>query len=79
VASKIRAWRITGQVHDQVVPTDAGQTLTGTYVYFVTGLGESASVFVEDKVYSVEVVKTAVSHKAKLVDDVRELSEGNFS
>jgi len=71
-----RTWQITGQVHDQVVPTDAGQTLTGSYVYFTTGLGENASVFVEDKVYSVDVVKAMVRHKARLVDEVRELSEG---
>jgi hypothetical protein len=79
MATNTNAWRITGQVHDQVVPTDAGQTLTGTYVYFVTNLGETASVFVEDKVYSVDHVKALVSEHARKVNDVRRLSEGTFS
>lgn len=71
-----RGWRVTGQVHDQVIPTAAGQAITGTYVYFITNLGVQASVFVEDTVYTVEVVKTMVSEKAKLVDHVRELTGG---
>lgn len=70
----VRSWQITGQVHDQVIPTDAGQALTGTYVYFTTGLGETASVFVEDKVYSVDQVKAQVREHAKKVDDIRRLS-----
>lgn len=74
MANEIRTWEVTGQVHDQVIPTDAGQALTGTYVYFVTGLGEKASVFVEDKVYSTEVVKTQVREHAHKVDSVRRLT-----
>lgn len=74
MAERIRTWHITGQVHDQVIPTDAGQALTGTYVYFVTGLGEQASVFVQDKVYHKDTVISAVKAHARKVDDVRELS-----
>lgn len=69
-----KSWSVTGQVHDQVIPTDAGQAVTGTYVYFVTGLGVRASVFVEDSVYKPEVVRTAVTQKARLVDEVRQLA-----
>jgi hypothetical protein len=72
------AWKVTGQVHDQVIPTDAGQALTGTYVYFVTGLGEKASVFVEDKVYGTDAVKNAVHAHARKVDEVRRLTEGDI-
>jgi hypothetical protein len=72
--ARVRSWKVTGQVHDQVIPTDAGQALTGTYVYFVTGLGETASVFVEDKVYGIDTVKHAVQEHARRVDDVRELT-----
>lgn len=75
MASK-RSWQITGQVHDQVIPTAAGQSITGTYVYFLTGQGNDASVFVPDNVYSVQRVKEMVRDRAKLVDDVGELSEG---
>lgn len=69
-----RTWQVTGQVHDQVIPTDAGQALTGTYVYFVTGLGEQASVFIEDKVYHKDTVTQAIKDHARKVDDVRELT-----
>lgn len=69
-----KSWSVTGLVHDQVVPTDAGQAVTGTYVYFVTGLGVRASVFVPDSVYHPDVVKTMVNQKAKLVDEVRQLA-----
>lgn len=74
MADDVRSWQVTGQVHDQVIPTDAGQALTGTYVYFVTGLGETASVFVEDKVYHKDTVEAAVRDQARKVDDVRRLS-----
>ena len=73
-----RAWRITGQVSDQVINTQAGQTLTGTYVYYVTGNGNQGSVFVEDAVYSVQRVKEMVRDAAKRLDDVGELAEGTF-
>lgn len=69
-----KSWAVTGLVHDQVIPTDAGQAITGTYVYFQTGLGVKASVFVEDSVYKPSVVRTAVSEKAKIVDEVRALT-----
>lgn len=74
MADRIRTWQVTGQVHDQVIPTDAGQALTGTYVYFVTGIGETASVFIEDKVYSKQEVIERVKAHAQRVDDVRILS-----
>lgn len=74
MADRIRTWQVTGQVHDQVIPTDAGQALTGTYVYFTTGLGEQASVFVEDKVYSKQEVEARVRAHAERVDNVRVLS-----
>lgn len=72
--AEIRSWEVTGQVHDQVIPTDAGQALTGTYVYFVTGLGEQASVFIEDKIYHKDTVEAAVKNHARKVDTVRRLS-----
>lgn len=71
---RIRTWQVTGQVHDQVIPTDAGQALTGTYVYFTTGIGEQASVFVEDKVYSKQEVEARVKAHAERVDNIRVLS-----
>lgn len=74
MADEIRSWQVTGQVHDQVIPTAAGQALTGSYVYFITGIGEEASVFIEDKVYSKDVVESAVRDHARKVDTVRRLS-----
>jgi len=71
-----RGWRVTSQVHDQVIPTDAGQAVTGSYVYFVTNNGNQASVFVPDATFSVEQVKRQVKDRAKLVDDIGELQEG---
>jgi hypothetical protein len=73
-----RAWRVTGQVSDQVINTQAGQTLTGTYVYFVTGKGNAGSVFVEDAVYSVEQVRRQVHEAANKLDDVGDLTFGQF-
>ena len=68
-----KGWFVTGMVHDQVIPTSSGQAVTGTYVYFTTNLGVEASVFVQDSVYNTETVKSMVSQKAKLVDEVRQL------
>ena len=65
-----RGWSITGQVHDQVIPTAAGRAITGSYVYFMTNLGEEGSVFVPENVYNVETVKKMVAARAKVVDHV---------
>lgn len=75
MASDVDAWSVTSQVHDQVINTDAGQTVTGSYVYFQTNLGETASVFIPDAEYAqVSTTKTKIDQQAKLVNKVRRLT-----
>lgn len=69
-------WTITGQVSDQAVNTPAGQAITGTYVYFLTGNGNRGSVFVADDHYNARTVREAVNAKAAMVDEVAALAEG---
>ena len=72
-------WKITDQVTDQVQNTRAGATITGVQVYFVTGDGNEASVFIMDQHYTPANVRKAVQAKANLVDDVGALSHGNLA
>lgn len=67
-------WTVTGQVSDQVVLTPAGQAVTGVYVYFTTGEGQSGSVFVEDAHYNAKTVHAMIAAKATLLDEVYHLS-----
>lgn len=67
-------WQVTSQVSDQVVLTNAGQAVTGTYVYFTTGDGNSGSVFIADAHYSAAEVKKAVSARAAVLDEVGRLA-----
>lgn len=63
-------WTVTAQITDQVINTDAGQTVIGTYVYFTTGEGNSGNVFVPDAHYSAKKVRQMVHAKAELLDEI---------
>ncbi len=68
-------WNVTSQITDQVINTDAGQTVVGTYIYFATGDGNTANVFVPDNHYSKkDKVRAMIAEKAKLVDEIGRLS-----
>jgi hypothetical protein len=67
-------WTVTGQTADQTQITAAGQVITGTQVYFITGAGNRDSVFVPDDAYTVAAVTTLVKARAQLVDQVGALT-----
>ena len=67
-------WTVTAQVTDQVITTSAGQVVTGTYVYFTTGEGHSASVFVPDEHYNAATVRKMIEAKATIVDEIGKLA-----
>lgn len=69
-------YTVTGQVSDQVILTDAGQPVTGTYVYFTTGEGNAGSVFVPDNIYpNRSRVQAMLREKASQMDEVGRLAE----
>lgn len=68
-------WTVTSQVTDQVRVTDAGQTVTGTQIYFITAEGNRGSVFVTDDHYSAAEARKAIAAKAAIVDEVGKLAE----
>lgn len=75
MATNADGWEVTSQAHDQVINTDAGQTVTGSYVYFRTNLGEQASVFVPDNEYAqIETTQKKIDQHARLVNRVRRLT-----
>lgn len=67
-------WIVTGQATGQVVNTQAGQSVVGTEVYFVTGDGNEGSVFVPDNKYTARNVKQAIHERAALLDEVGRLT-----
>lgn len=69
-------WAVTDQATDQVINTTDGRTITGTYVYFVTGNGNRASVFVPDDHYNAKNVHGMVEARATVVDEVGALANG---
>jgi hypothetical protein len=69
-------WTVTAQVTDQVINTNAGQTVVGTYIYIVTGDGQEGSVFVPDTIYHDKAKVTAMLRtKAVQLDTVAKLAE----
>lgn len=70
------SWQVTRQVPDQVRNAIDGSTVTGVVVYFMTGLNQPSSVFIEDPHYSdVGAVKQAIDAKAAVVDQVAQLTD----
>jgi hypothetical protein len=70
-------WRVTAQVTDQIINTDAGQTVTGVQVYFVTGDGNSGSVFIANRHYgSAKHVRAVLHAAAQQLDSIGQLSAG---
>lgn len=73
-------WKVTSQVTDQTSYDGAGNTITGTNVYFITGSGNQGVVFVPNKIYDkrhVDTIKAMLRESATLIDAVGALSE-NF-
>lgn len=70
-------WSVTSQVSDQVKVTDAGQTVEGVMVYFVTGEGNSGSVFVPDSQYTASKVRQMIGHRAAVLDEVGALASAS--
>lgn len=69
------SWEVTGQVPDQIETAQDGTTVTGVVVRFRTGIGEQATVFIDNKLYGdPAVVKAAIQRKAEMVDQVRQLT-----
>lgn len=68
------SWQVTDQVTDQVITTNAGQVVVGTYVYFLTGDGHRGSVFVPDDHYAVGNISKMIAAKAAILDEVGKLA-----
>lgn len=72
------SWSVTGQVTGQIVTTDSGQVVEGVAVYFVTGDGNSGSVFVPQAHYhNTAKVKELIRAEARQIDAIGSLAE-NF-
>lgn len=67
-------WQVTSQVTDQLITTLAGQVVTGTYVYFITGEGQEGSVFVPDQHYNAATVRKMIQARADVLDEVYKLA-----
>lgn len=68
------SWQVTSVVGDQVIPTQAGQTITGSYVYFLTGDGNEGSVFVPNAIFNHDTVERMVREAAIKLDRVASIT-----
>ncbi len=69
-------WRVTDQATDQIVNTPGNQTQTGVQVYFVTGDGNTGSIFVPNQQYKAATVHSMVNTAAHLIDGIGKLHNG---
>ena len=68
-------YQVTSQASGQVQVSQAGQVVTGVAVYFVTGNGNSDSVFVPDEHYNPDYVARMVRVRAEVVDTIGQLAD----
>jgi hypothetical protein len=67
-------WTVTRQAADQVNIESNGDPVTGTRIFFQTGLGNTGSVFVTDANYhNTAGVKSAIQAQANQMDAVSAL------
>lgn len=70
-------WRVTSQVTDQIINTDAGKTETGVQIYFVTGDGNEGSIFVANRHYGDHKhVRNRLHAAAQQIDSIGALFSG---
>lgn len=69
-------WRVTSQLTDQVIVTQAGQAVTGVQIFFTTGDGNEGSVFVAQNHYNPKTVKPLIHAQAGLIDTIGQDSSG---
>lgn len=69
------SWRITRQIVDQTTNDDAGNTVVGAYIYFVTGDGNTGVVFIPNNLLNHDHVKATVKAQAKTLDTIGRLHE----
>lgn len=69
-------WRVTSQLTDQVIITEAGKAVTGVQIFFITGDGNEGSVFVANNHYTTKVVRAAIHASAVQIDTIGVLSSG---
>lgn len=67
-------WTVTRQAADQVTIQTNGDPVTGTRIFFTTGLGNQGSVFIADAQYhNTAAVKTAIAAQANQMDAITAL------
>lgn len=72
------SWAVERVVPDQTTNTPAGDTVVGSYVYYVTGDGNHGVVFISNDKFNKDHVTTAVRRDARRLDEIAALTEGNL-
>jgi hypothetical protein len=67
------SWRVVAQ-QETTAPGPAGTYTKGVIVSFVTGAGETGSVFVPNNVYNAETVREMVAAKVAVMAGIGALS-----
>lgn len=70
-------WVVTGQATDQVINTQAGQSVVGVQIYFVTGDGNEGSVFIANHRYTPKRVREEIHKAADVLDEVGRLTSAH--
>lgn len=67
-------WRVTSQLTDQVIITEAGKAVTGVQIFFITGNGNEGSIFVANNHYTPKVVRPALHAAAQQIDTIGQMA-----
>lgn len=71
------SWQVERVLVDQTTNTPAGDTVVGSYVYYVTGEGNHGVVFVPNDRFNEKHVAEVVRRDARRLDTVAALAEGH--
>lgn len=67
-------WRVTSQLTDQVIITEAGKAVTGVQIFFITGNGNEGSIFVANNHYVPKVVRPQLHAAAQQIDTIGQMA-----
>ena len=75
MATKGHSYQVVSQIVNQVVNDNAGNTIVGSYINFMTGDGNTGTIFVPDNLLTVEHVKEELQAAARKIDNIGRLTE----
>jgi hypothetical protein len=75
MANSGHSYQVASQLVNQTVPDAAGNVIVGSYIYFLTGDGNTGVIFVPDNLLTEAHVKQELQAATRKLDRIGRLAE----